>query len=143
MLMTISGQNVRVPATIKAYTAAKVSQLPKYYGGLSRVNVTLRRESPGKVNARIIALGKRRRCFVMEETAHNAYDSITKAVRNLERQLSRLKERTRNRKHNRKAMLPGKAWSVGNRSIESSQGSTEGRGVAQQRPISERERGRR
>lgn len=108
MLLTISGQNVRVPEGLKAYAIAKISQLPKYYNRLSRVRVMLRRGSTGGATARIVAQGKRRRCFVAEETADNAYGSISRATRDLERQLTRTKERIRNRKHDHGAATPWK-----------------------------------
>lgn len=108
MLLTIAGQNVRVPEHVKAYATTKVSRLPKYYDNLDRVRVTLRREPAGVATARIVAQGKRKHCFVAEETADNAYGSISRAARDIERQLSRVKKRVRNRKHCRKAAVPWK-----------------------------------
>jgi ribosomal subunit interface protein len=99
MLLRISGQNVKIPADIKTYVAAKAANLAKYYHKLDHVHVTLRRGSNGAAIARIIASGKRRRCFVAQESADNVYGSINKATRDIERQLCEAQSRKRNRKH--------------------------------------------
>jgi ribosomal subunit interface protein len=101
MLLRISGQNVKIPGDMRAYVATKASNLAKYYHHLDRIKVTLRRGSKGAAIARIIATGKRRRCFVAEETADNAYGSINLAARDLEQQLSRAKARRKTRRHYR------------------------------------------
>jgi len=101
MLLRISGQNVKIPGDMRAYVAAKATNLAKYYHHLDRVKVTLRRGSNGAAIARIVATGKRRRCFVAEETADNAYGSINQAARDLERQLSKAKTRKKTTRHSR------------------------------------------
>jgi len=98
MLVRISGQNVKISSEIKTYVAEKAAGLVKYYHNLDNVTVTLRRGTNGTAIARIIAGGKRRHRFVAQETADNAYGSINRATRDLERQLTRAKSR-RNRKH--------------------------------------------
>jgi ribosomal subunit interface protein len=104
MLLRISGQNVKIPGDMRTYVATKASNLAKYYHHLDCVKVTLRRGSNGAAIARIIASGKRRRCFVAEETADNAYGSINRAARDLERQLSKAKTRKKTRRHYRLAL---------------------------------------
>lgn len=98
MLLRISGQNVKISSDFKAYVAQKATSLAKYYHNLDDVTVTLRRGTNGSAIARIIASGKKRHRFVAQETADNAYGSINRATRDLERQLTRAKSR-RNRKH--------------------------------------------
>ncbi len=98
MLLRISGQNVKISSDFKAYVAEKAASLAKYYHNLDDVTVTLRRGTNGSAIARIIASGKKRHRFVAQETADNAYGSINRATRDLERQLTRAKSR-RNRKH--------------------------------------------
>jgi ribosomal subunit interface protein len=102
MLLRISGQNVRISGEIKTYVTTKASNLAKYHPHLDRVRVTLRRGPNGVAIARIIASGKKRRCFVAEETADNAYGSINRATRDLERQLSEANRKRRNRRHHPK-----------------------------------------
>jgi len=104
MLLRISGQNVKIPTDIKAYVAAKASNLAKYYHHLDRVMVTLRRGSNGAAIARIIASGRRRHCFVAEETADNVYGSINRATRDIERQLSEANNK-KSRKHSPKPIV--------------------------------------
>ena len=105
MLLRISGQNVKISSDFKAYVAEKAASLAKYYHNLDNVTVTLRRGTNGAAITRIIATGKRRRCFVAEETADNAYGSINQAARDLERQLSKAKAWKKTRRHYR-AELP-------------------------------------
>jgi len=102
MLLTISGQNVKVPGDVKTYAATKVSKLPRYYDHLDRVKITLGRGPNSGATARIIASSKQKHCFVAQETAHNAYRSIDEATRDLKRQLSKVKKKQRNHKHNPK-----------------------------------------
>ena len=101
MLLSISGQNVKIPSDLKDYVADKAASLTKYYHNLDRVLVTLRRGANGSAIARIVASGKRRHSFIAQETADTAYGSINRATRDLERQLSEAKDR-RSKKHNRK-----------------------------------------
>jgi ribosomal subunit interface protein len=101
MLLSISGQNVKIPSDLKSYVADKAANLAKYYHNLDRILVTLRRGANGTAVARIVASGKRRRCFIAQETADTAYGSINRATRDLERQLSEANDR-RSRKHHRK-----------------------------------------
>lgn len=105
MLLSISGQNVKIPGDMRAYVADKASGLAKYYHHLDRIKVTLRRGSKGAAIARIVATGKRRRCFVAEETADNAYGSINQAARDLERQLTKAKAWKKTRRHSRTELL--------------------------------------
>lgn len=109
MLLRISGQNVKISSDFKAYVAEKAAALTKYYHNLDDVTVTLRRGNNGSAIARIIASGKRRHRFVAQETADNAYGSINRATRDLERQLTKAKSR-RNRKHTPK---PSMAYEIG------------------------------
>jgi ribosomal subunit interface protein len=104
MLLSISGQNVRIPNDLKAYVADKAANLAKYYHHLDRVLVTLHRGANGAAITRIVASGKRKRCFIAQETADTAYGSINRATRDLERQLSEANDK-RSRKHNRKPAL--------------------------------------
>lgn len=101
MLLRISGQNVKISSDIKTYVAEKAASLAKYYRNLDNVAVTLRRGTNGAAVTRIIASGKRRHRFVAQETADNAYGSINRATRDLERQLTRANSR-RDRKHTSK-----------------------------------------
>ncbi len=98
MLLRISGQNVKVSSDLRAYVAQKAASLAKYYHNLDDVTVTLRRGTNGAAIARIIAGAKRRRRFVAQEMADNAYGSVNRATRDLERQLTKAKS-MRNRKH--------------------------------------------
>jgi ribosomal subunit interface protein len=101
MLLSISGQNVKIPSDLKSYVADKAANLAKYYHNLDRILVTLRRGANGAAITRIVASGKRRHCFIAQETADTAYGSINRATRDLERQLSEANDR-RSRKHHRK-----------------------------------------
>jgi ribosomal subunit interface protein len=98
MLVRISGQNVKISSDIKTYVAEKAAGLAKFYHNLDNVTVTLRRGTNGSAITRITASGRRRHRFVAQEAADNAYGSINRATRDLERQLTRAKSR-RNRKH--------------------------------------------
>jgi ribosomal subunit interface protein len=109
MLLRISGQNVKISSDFKAYVAQKAAGLAKYYHNLDSVTVTLRRGTNGSAIARIIAGGKRRHRFVAQEAADNAYGSINRAARDLERQLTKAKSR-RNRKHTVKPVM---AYEIG------------------------------
>jgi len=97
---TISGKHVTITDSIRAYAEEKTSKLPRYYDGISQVEVIVdSTHGVNKVSVEIIARGEHGNLFVATEAGSDAYPCIDGAVHKLEQQLRKKKTKERDDKH--------------------------------------------
>ena len=100
MLFTISGKHVAITDAIRAYAEEKTAKLPRYYDGVSRVEVVVdSSQGASKMSVEIIARGEHSNVFVATDTGDDAYTCIDGAMHKLEQQLRKKKTRERDDKH--------------------------------------------
>lgn len=100
MQFTISGKHVTITDSIRAYAEEKTSKLPRYYDGVSQVEVVVdSTHGVNKVSVEIIARGEHGNVFVATEAGDDAYPCIDAAVHKLEQQLRKKKTKERDDKH--------------------------------------------
>jgi len=99
MLLTMTGKHVEITDAIRAHVQEKVEKLPRYFDGLSQVEVIIDGSEGGRPSVEIIARGEHSVLFVAKETGEEMYACIDVAVHKLERQLRRKKDKQRNNKH--------------------------------------------
>ncbi|MBN1816874.1 MAG: ribosome-associated translation inhibitor RaiA [Sedimentisphaerales bacterium] len=99
MLFTITGKHVEVTDAIRAHAMDKVEKFPRFYDGLSQVEVIIDGSEGGKPSVEIIARGEHSAFFVAKEIGEDLYACIDQAAHKMERQLRRKKEKQRNNKH--------------------------------------------
>jgi len=97
---TISGKHVTITDSIRAHAEEKTSKLPRYYDGVSQVEVIVdSTHGADKINVEVIAKGEHGNLFVATETGADAYTCIDGAVHKLEQQLRKKKAKERDDKH--------------------------------------------
>ncbi len=100
MDFTISGKHVTITDSIRAYAEEKTSKLPRYYDGISHVDVVVdSSHGANKISVEIIAKGEHGNLFVATESGDDAYPCIDGAVHKLEQQLRKKKTKERDDKH--------------------------------------------
>ncbi|MBN1123557.1 MAG: ribosome-associated translation inhibitor RaiA [Sedimentisphaerales bacterium] len=99
MLFTITGKHVEITDAIRVHAMDKVEKFPRYYDGLSQVEVVIEGSEGGNPSVEIIARGEHSVFFVAKETGEDLYACIDLAAHKMERQLRRKKEKQRNNKH--------------------------------------------
>jgi putative sigma-54 modulation protein len=96
----ITGRHVTITDSIRAYAEEKTAKLPRYYDGITQVEVIVdSTHETKKVNVEIIARGEHGNLFVASEAGDDAYPCIDAAIHKLERQLHKKKTRERDDKH--------------------------------------------
>jgi putative sigma-54 modulation protein len=97
---TISGKHVTITDSIRAYAEEKTSKLPRYYDGISQVDVVIdSTHGANKISVEVIAKGEHGNLFVATEAGDDAYPCIDGAVHKLEQQLRKKKTKERDDKH--------------------------------------------
>lgn len=98
MLFTITGKHFDVTDEIKAHAQEKTEKLPRYFDGISQVEVIVdgNGSDPG---VEVIARGEHGLFFVASESGDDVMTCIDLAVHKLEGQLRRKKDKQRNNKH--------------------------------------------
>lgn len=96
----ITGRHIMITEAIRSYAEEKTSKLPRYYDGVSQVEVTVDKGETGtSVNVEVIARGEHGNVFVAVGTGDDAHQGIDAAVHKLEGQLRKKKTRERDDKH--------------------------------------------
>jgi len=97
---TISGKHVTITDSIRDYAQEKTSKLPRYYDGISQVEVVVdSTHGTNKISVEIIARGEHGNVFVATEAGSDAYPCIDGAMHKLEQQLRKKKAKERDDKH--------------------------------------------
>jgi len=100
LLFTITGKHITITDAIRAYAQEKTLKLPRYYDGVTQVEVVVdSSHGANKISVEIIARGEHGNIFVATETGEGALPCIDGAIHKLERQLHRKKTRERDDKH--------------------------------------------
>ncbi|MCU0913373.1 MAG: ribosome-associated translation inhibitor RaiA [Planctomycetes bacterium] len=100
MQFTISGKHIEITEAIRAYAQEKTAKLPRYYDGVSQVEVVVdSSRGANKMIVEIIARGEHGVVFVATGTGEGAYPCIDGAVHKLEQQLRKKKAKERDDKH--------------------------------------------
>jgi len=99
MLLTMTGKHIEITDAMRAHVEEKVDKLPRYFDGISQVEVIIEGNEGGGPSVEIIARGEHGVLFVAKETGEDMYTCIDLAVHKIERQLRRKKEKQRNNKH--------------------------------------------
>lgn len=99
MLITITGKHLEITDAIRSHVEEKVEKLPRYFDGVSQVEVIIEGNDGGRPSVEIIARGEHSVLLVAKETGEEMYACIDLAVHKLERQLRRKKDKQRNNKH--------------------------------------------
>jgi putative sigma-54 modulation protein len=97
---TISGKHIVITDAIRDYAQEKTSKLPKYYNGVSQVEVVVdSSHGANKMSVEIIARGEHSHVFIATQTGEGACPCIDGAVHKLEQQLRKRKAKERDDKH--------------------------------------------
>jgi putative sigma-54 modulation protein len=97
---TISGKHIVITEAIRAYAQEKASKLPRYYDGVSQVEVVVdSSHGANKMTVEIIARGEHGHVFIATEMGESAYPCIDGALHKLEQQLRKRKAKERDDKH--------------------------------------------
>ena len=100
MQFTISGKHVTITDAIRAHAEERTVKLPRYYDGISQVEVVVdSTHGTSKISVEIIARGEHGNLFVATEAGSDAYPCIDGAVHKLEQQLRKKKAKERDDKH--------------------------------------------
>lgn len=99
MQFTITGKHVEITDALRQHAQEKTDKLPRYYNGVTKVQVIIDGNDGGHVNVEVIARGEHSNVFVATENGQDAYACIDSAVHKLERQLTKKKEKERDKKH--------------------------------------------
>lgn len=98
MRFTITGKHIEITDAIRAHAWQKVEKLPRYFDGVSEVEVIAEGSEGGMRLVEIIARGEHGHLFVAKDSGPDLYVCIDMAVHKLERQLRRKKEKQRDNK---------------------------------------------
>lgn len=99
MLFTITGKHLDITEAIKGHAEEKAGKLPRYYDGITHVEVVIDGNDGGSQSVEIIARGEHSLVFVAKESGDDTYACIDIAVHKIERQIRRKKDKQRNPKH--------------------------------------------
>ncbi|MBM4025072.1 MAG: ribosome-associated translation inhibitor RaiA [Planctomycetes bacterium] len=100
MRFTITGKHIAITEAIREYAQEKTAKLPRYYDGVSQVEVIVdSSRGANKVSVEIIARGEHGIVFVATEAGDSALACIDGAVHKLEQQLRKKKAKERDDKH--------------------------------------------
>ena len=94
MKVFVEGRHLEMTAAMRQYAQEKAEKLPRYYGGLRSVDVTLDMEA-GLFSVEMVASGKRKRVFVAHHRADDMYACVDQCSHKLEEQLRRHKDQVR------------------------------------------------
>jgi len=95
--VSINARHMDVTAAIRAYVDEKTRKLPRYYDGITEVEVVLAPEAEHHVTE-IVARGGRKHTFVASHRAPDLYASLDGCIDKIAQQLRRHKDRVRDRK---------------------------------------------
>jgi len=98
-LFNITGKHIEITDAIRTYAEEKTSKLPRFYDGITKIEVVIEGQEGINKNVEIIVRGEHGVIFVANETGSDVYASIIAAVHKLEQQLRRKKTKERNNKH--------------------------------------------
>ncbi|HOK94691.1 MAG TPA: ribosome-associated translation inhibitor RaiA [Anaerohalosphaeraceae bacterium] len=98
MLVTVTGKHIEITDTIRAHIQEKVDKMPRYYDGISRIEVIIEGSEGGKQSVEVIAHAEHNNPLVAKEIGMDTYTCIDMAVHKLERQLRKIKEKQREHK---------------------------------------------
>ncbi|MDD5459224.1 MAG: ribosome-associated translation inhibitor RaiA [Phycisphaerae bacterium] len=99
MLFNITGKHIDITDALRGYAEEKTSKLPRFYNGITQVEVVIEGQEGISQNVEIIVRGEHGVVFVANEIGDDVYASIVSAVHKLEQQLRRKKSKERNNKH--------------------------------------------
>jgi putative sigma-54 modulation protein len=85
-----------VTDAMRDYTQEKVDKLPRYYDGLTGVDVTFTVDA-GEYAVEVVATGKRKSVFVAHHRGDEMYAAADQCFHKIEEQLRRHKDRVRDR----------------------------------------------
>ena len=98
-MFNITGKHIEITDAIRTYAEEKTSKLPRFYDGITKIEVVIEGQEGINKNVEIIVRGEHGVIFVANETGSDVYASIITAVHKLEQQLRRKKTKERNNKH--------------------------------------------
>ena len=98
-MFNITGKHIEITDAIRTYAEKKTSKLPRFYNGITQVEVIVEGQDGINKGVEIIVRGEHGVIFVANETGDDAYACIVTAVHKLEQQLRRKKTKERNNKH--------------------------------------------
>lgn len=99
MLFTITGRHLDITEAIRTHAEEKAGKLPRYYDGITQVEVIIDGSDGGSQSVEIIARGEHSLVFVAKESGDDTYANIDIAIHKLERQIRRKKGKQRSPKH--------------------------------------------
>jgi len=96
--LTITGRHTELPEHLKEYISEKSQKLPRFFNGITSIEVIIDGDQPGS-NVEMIVTASPHQTFVVHESGDNLRASVDLALNKMERQLRRHKERLKSHKH--------------------------------------------